>query len=207
MISELEGHTAPGARRLGRDERRGERALEACLVFERRRKSASRHGDRLPPRYFKQGIAKDIEPDKQTLWWPRRIRLDGLGRALISLDGALADRRAWRKKLLLLYTFIGVGATALWSSVTPGQVFIGLALYALANAMYEGVYYYDALLPDLSALSSSGAGQATDGRGLHWEPRPPRAGPPLVSQESPPGSSFWSLLGGPCESGPGLHGP
>ena len=110
------------------------------------------------PVYFRQGIAQDLAPGRADALWGYAVSGAMLLVAFSSpLMGALADRRAWRKRLLLIYTAVGVCATALWSEVAPGQVLLGLGLFVLANAMYEGsLVFYDALLPGLVARERLG---------------------------------------------------
>ncbi len=103
------------------------------------------------PVYFRQGIAEGMDSSDVDALWGYAVSASMVLVALSSpLMGALADRRGWRKSLLLIYTGLGVSATALWWTVEPGQVLLGLTLFALANAMYEGsLVFYDALLPGL----------------------------------------------------------
>jgi UMF1 family MFS transporter len=103
------------------------------------------------PVYFRQGIAEGVEPGRADALWGYAVSSSMVLVALTSpVLGALADRRGWRKRLLMLYTVIGVLATAAWYAVEPGQIAIGLGLYVLANAMYEGsLVFYDSLLPGL----------------------------------------------------------
>ncbi|MGB0589879.1 MAG: MFS transporter [Myxococcota bacterium] len=103
------------------------------------------------PVYFRQGIAEGMEPGRADALWGYAVSSSMVIVALTSpILGALADRRAWRKRLLTLYTVLGVLATGAWFSVEPGQIAMGLALYILANVMYEGsLVFYDALLPGL----------------------------------------------------------
>jgi MFS transporter, UMF1 family len=103
------------------------------------------------PVYFRQGIAEGMAPGRADALWGYAVSSSMVVVALSSpILGALADRRAWRKRLLMLYTVIGVLATGAWFAVEPGQIAMGLALYVLANVMYEGsLVFYDALLPGL----------------------------------------------------------
>jgi MFS transporter, UMF1 family len=110
------------------------------------------------PVYFKQVIAEGVEAGRADALWGYAV---SGAMAIVALSspwmGAIADRRAWRKRLLVVYTVLGVLATASWSFVTPGDVVVGLALFALANVMFEGsLVFYDALLPGLVEPSRIG---------------------------------------------------
>lgn len=71
--------------------------------------------------------------------------------------GALADRRGWRKRLLLVYTAAGVAATFAMGYVGPGMVAAGLLLLVAGNAAFEGsLVFYDSLLPGLADSSTLG---------------------------------------------------
>ena len=88
------------------------------------------------PVYFRQGIAEGMAPGRADALWGYAVSSSMVVVALSSpILGALADRRAWRKRLLMLYTVIGVLATGAWFAVEPGQIAMGLALYVLANVM------------------------------------------------------------------------
>jgi len=103
------------------------------------------------PVYFRQVIAEGVEPGRADALWGYAVSGAMAVVALSSpMMGALADRRSWRKRLLILYTLVGVIATASWSAVEPGAVVAGLVLFAIANVMFEGsLVFYDALLPGL----------------------------------------------------------
>ena len=103
------------------------------------------------PVYFRQGIAGDMEPGRADALWGYAVSASMVVVALTSpVLGAIADRHAWRKRLLMLYTCLGVLATGAWFAIEPGQIALGLGLYVLANVMYEGsLVFYDALLPGL----------------------------------------------------------
>lgn len=103
------------------------------------------------PVYFKQVVAEGVEPGRADALWGYAV---SGAMAIVALSspvmGALADRRSWRKRLLIVYTVVGVIATAAWAAVEPGAVVMGLLLFAAANVMFEGsLVFYDALLPGL----------------------------------------------------------
>jgi len=65
--------------------------------------------------------------------------------------GVIADRRGWRKRLLALFTVIGVTATAGLFFVGPGQWQWAIGLFALAAVgFFGGLGFYDSLLMDVA---------------------------------------------------------
>lgn len=73
------------------------------------------------------------------------------------LMGALADRRAWRKRLLAVYTLVGVCATAACALLDPGMWVLAMIVVGFANLGFEGsVVFYDALLPGLTTPERMG---------------------------------------------------
>jgi MFS transporter, UMF1 family len=73
------------------------------------------------------------------------------------LLGAIADRAGVRKRLMVAYTLLGVGATASLVFLEPGMVWIGFALSVLMNLGFEGgQVFYNAYLPDIAPKSHQG---------------------------------------------------
>lgn len=73
------------------------------------------------------------------------------------LLGSVADRAGVRKRLMILYTLIGVGAVASFTMLRPGMVWAGFALAVLANIGFEGsLVFYNAYLPDIAPKSHQG---------------------------------------------------
>tara|TARA_Y100000588_G_scaffold260745_2_gene275307 strand:+ start:20 stop:1279 length:1260 start_codon:yes stop_codon:yes gene_type:complete len=73
------------------------------------------------------------------------------------LLGSIADRAGVRKRLMMLYTLIGVGAVASFTMLNPGMVWAGFALAVLANIGFEGsLVFYNAYLPDIAPKSHQG---------------------------------------------------
>ena len=73
------------------------------------------------------------------------------------LLGSIADRAGVRKRLMILYTLLGVGAVASFTMLKPGMVWIGFALAVLANLGFEGgLVFYNAYLPEIAPKSHQG---------------------------------------------------
>ena len=73
------------------------------------------------------------------------------------LLGSIADRAGVRKRLMVLYTLLGVGAVAFFPMLKPGMVWAGFALAVLANVGFEGsLVFYNAYLPDIAPKSHQG---------------------------------------------------
>jgi UMF1 family MFS transporter len=103
------------------------------------------------PVFFKQYWSSGVDVNLST------ARL-GLGNACASLVvallapllGIIADRRAARKRLLLVFAYVGIGFTALLFCISQGNWELALVAYALAIIGWAGAnVFYDALLPQL----------------------------------------------------------
>ncbi|MEE9276248.1 MAG: MFS transporter [bacterium] len=70
---------------------------------------------------------------------------------------AVADRRGRRKRMLLAYAALCVGATALLAGVGPGMLAAGMGLYIAATVGFEGsLIFYNAFLPAVSTPETRG---------------------------------------------------
>ena len=73
------------------------------------------------------------------------------------LLGSIADRAGVRRRLMVLYTLLGVCAVASFPMLKPGMVWTGFALAVLANVGFEGaLVFYNAYLPDVAPKSHQG---------------------------------------------------
>ncbi len=64
--------------------------------------------------------------------------------------GAVADQGASKKRFLFVFCYSGVIATALLYLVEPGDVWLAVGLYIVANLGFEGSFtFYNAFLPEL----------------------------------------------------------
>lgn len=84
-------------------------------------------------------------------WWGRSVALSALIVAASSpLLGAIADRAGVRKRLMAVYVAVCVSGVLLFTTIEPGMVLYGAALFVLANVGFEGaLVFYNAYLPDI----------------------------------------------------------
>ncbi|MDA1194066.1 MAG: MFS transporter [Planctomycetota bacterium] len=101
--------------------------------------------------------AEIVQPTGQPAdaWWSATIASSMLLVALSApFVGGIADHTGRRKRLLAIYTGIGVVAVLALTLVGPGgmgMVVLGAALAALANVGFEGgLVFYNAYLPDIA---------------------------------------------------------
>ncbi|MGH9237057.1 MAG: MFS transporter [Vicinamibacterales bacterium] len=65
--------------------------------------------------------------------------------------GALADYRAWRKRMLAAFVAIGVVATVLFATIERGAWLYAAVLFGIANiAVAASLVFYDSLLPHIA---------------------------------------------------------
>ena len=68
------------------------------------------------------------------------------------LLGALADYRAWRKRLLAVFVAIGVTATVLFATIDRGAWLYAAVLFGIANiGVAASLVFYDSLLPHIAS--------------------------------------------------------
>jgi UMF1 family MFS transporter len=66
--------------------------------------------------------------------------------------GALADYRAWKKRLLAVFVAIGTASTFLFMTIEEGAWMYAAALFMIANIGAAGsLVFYDSLLPHIAA--------------------------------------------------------
>lgn len=71
--------------------------------------------------------------------------------------GAVADYTGSKKRFLLFYTLMAVAFTALLFLVRPGDVFIGMLFFILAEIGYRSAQvFYNALLPEIATQEEIG---------------------------------------------------
>lgn len=104
------------------------------------------------PIYFKQVLAGGLSDDAASA---RFSLATAIGLAIVAVIspflGALADYRACKKRLLVVFAGIGISATACLYLVDRGDWVVGLALFVLANIGASGSFvFYDALLPHVA---------------------------------------------------------
>ena len=108
--------------------------------------------------YFVQVIVGN-EGGRGDAWWANVASVSVLFVAVSSpVLGAIADTAGVRKKMLFLYTYLCIGAVALFATIKPGMVLWGFTLAVLANIGFEGaLVYYNAYLPELAPRGREGA--------------------------------------------------
>jgi len=73
------------------------------------------------------------------------------------LLGAMADRAGWRKRMLIIYCYLGVAATLALASVGRGDIGKGILFFIIAYFGFAGGnVFYNALLLDISKRSEYG---------------------------------------------------
>ncbi|MGH7230558.1 MAG: MFS transporter [Nitrospiraceae bacterium] len=71
--------------------------------------------------------------------------------------GALADARAAKRKFLIISTLVCVACTALLSFVQPGDVWLGLFLFGVANVAFDlGFLFCSAFLVEITTPATMG---------------------------------------------------
>ena len=110
--------------------------------------------------YFKNEIVKPAggPPD---LWWGVTIAGSMLLVALSApFVGGIADHTGRRKRLLAVYTILGIVAVLALVLIRPGgmaMVVTGCLVAAIANVAFEGgIVFYNAYLPDIAPPSHRG---------------------------------------------------
>ena len=106
--------------------------------------------------YFKQVVAGG--GGRGDFLWGLSLSLAMMLALLVTPPlSAVADRRGARKRMLLAYTGVCVGATALLAGVGPGMVGAGMILFVAATIGFEGgQVFYNAFLPDVSTPTTVG---------------------------------------------------
>lgn len=99
--------------------------------------------------YFKEGVVGGAEGSRL---WGIAIGIAMLVVALISpILGAVSDRLAIKKRMLGFFTTIACVFTACLFFVGPGDIFIGMAFFILAEIGYRSAQvYYNAMLPEIA---------------------------------------------------------
>jgi len=106
--------------------------------------------------YFKQTVLSG-EPVGD-FYWSIGTSLSMLITAFVSpVLGAIADYSAGKKRFLLLFTLLCIGATALLYFVERGDIFWGITLFVIANVGFEaGLVFYDSFLPEITEPKNYG---------------------------------------------------
>ncbi len=101
------------------------------------------------PLYYAGVIVTDGKGD---LYWGIAMSSSMLLVALIAPAlGAIADTTRSKKRMLFVFTFVAVIATAGTYFLQPGMIVLGALLFILGNAGFEGgIVFYDAFLPEIA---------------------------------------------------------
>lgn len=97
-------------------------------------------------------------PGYGEMLWGRAI---GISMTLVALTapvlGAVADYSRSKKKLLFINCYITVLFTALLFYIKPGQVFVGMLFFIIANYGFNSAnVFYDAFLPEICSREDIG---------------------------------------------------
>jgi UMF1 family MFS transporter len=103
------------------------------------------------PVYYVNSIVGN-EAGLGDVWWGRAV---SASMAIVALSspflGGIADHGGIRKKLLLLYTAVSVGAIASLSVLHKNMIYEGFLLIVLANlGMEGGLVFYNSFLPRIA---------------------------------------------------------
>ncbi len=91
-------------------------------------------------------------------WWGAVGSVSMLAVALSApLLGGIADHAGVRKRMLVLFTLLGVAASLSFAGIAPGFVVLGFLAGVLANFAFEGgIVFYNAYLPIIAPPSHHG---------------------------------------------------
>jgi len=105
--------------------------------------------------YFKNVVVGGAEG---TRLWGISVGIAAILVAIVSpVLGSIADITRSKKTFLLIFTAVSIIATALLFFVGPGDVFLGMFFFILAEIGYRAAQvFYDALLPDVSTPETIG---------------------------------------------------
>ena len=104
------------------------------------------------PAFFRQFWSLGADPTEATLRLGLANGVAGFVMAVLApLLGALADRGGYRKRFLISWSLLGIGATFALYFVAQGQWALAAALFTLATLGFNGgIVFYDALLVDVA---------------------------------------------------------
>lgn len=108
--------------------------------------------------YFKNVVVGGDDPGRSDFLWGLSLSISAAIVALSSpLIGAVADVYGARKRVLLAYTVLAIGATLALSFAGPGMIIFAMLFYILANAGFEGgMVMYGSLLPSVATSDNTG---------------------------------------------------
>jgi UMF1 family MFS transporter len=126
------------------------------------------------PIYYTSVAAGNLPGNIATAYWGFTSSISALIAAVISpILGAVADFRGIKKRLLAIFMFLGVTATALLYFIQSGDWPLASLFFVLGNIGFAGsLVFYDALLPhvarsdEIDQVSSRGYAMGYIGGGL-----------------------------------------
>lgn len=103
------------------------------------------------PVYFKEVAALDLPPNISTAYWAYASAFSLLASAFFApILGAAADVKGSKKKMLLIFTILGVLSSGGMAFVGPGDWMAALILMVGGSIGFSAsMIFYDALLPSL----------------------------------------------------------
>ena len=107
---------------------------------------------------FFQRVIVGNEAGLGDLWWGYAVATTMLVVAVSSpMMGAIADYAGIRKRLLVTYTLMSVGAVCLFISVAPGMIYWGFLVTVISYIGFEGgLVFYNAYLPEIAPREYQG---------------------------------------------------
>lgn len=108
--------------------------------------------------YFKNVVVGGTDPGHSDFLWGLALSISA---ALVALSspviGAVADVYNARKRVLLVYTLLAIGATLALSFSAAGMIAFAMVFYILANAGFEGgMVMYGSLLSSVATKENTG---------------------------------------------------
>jgi len=106
--------------------------------------------------YYADGVAPDAQTGQD--WWGWLVSASMALVAITSpLMGGIADHAGVRKRMLAIYTALGVLTTLCFVLVGPGALLLGFVLGVIANVAFEGgIVFYNSYLPVIAPPSHQG---------------------------------------------------
>lgn len=106
---------------------------------------------------YVQKVVGATEPKGKALWTAMTASSMLLVALLSPIMGAIADRKAWRREMLMVSGLIGATLTACLAIVGPGDAILAFALYVVAAlACGLGENFLAAFLPEISTQKNIG---------------------------------------------------
>jgi len=106
----------------------------------------------LLPVYFKEVTAAELPSNIATAYWGYASSLALLVSVFLALFlGTMADVKGYKKNLLLLFSIIGIGASASMYFLGPGNWPETLVLLVISSVAFSAaIIFYDSFLPHIS---------------------------------------------------------